>query len=332
MDHRLQYEFDASRNGRADPCERNSLTFPLNYRPMEVANKRSFRQWAYDLLDPDPEPPFYERVFNTFLAVLIVLTVVGLILGTVPDLHDGLDPWLETLRWISLVVFAIEYAGRLWVAPLRPDASPGIRGYLEWMFSPLALIDLFVLITIAVPELPSGLGALRMVRLLRLLSLLKLGRVSPALRLIGSVIKSRMPELRSLILTIAVLVTIAASLLYAVESEAGTKGFESIPHAMWWAIVTLTTTGYGDVFPATAVGRMLAAVIMLLGVGVVALPAGIIASGFAEAARKREELLETEEDPKLVELRDTLTLVLSHLPEESRRVAERAIERSKADA
>jgi voltage-gated potassium channel len=286
------------------------------------------RQWAYDLLDPDPNPPLYERVFNTFLAVLILLTVVGLILGTVPDLHDGLDPWLEALRWVSLVVFTIEYVARLWVSPLRPDASPGIRGYIEWAMSPLALIDLFVLLTIAVPELPAAFGALRAIRLLKLLSLLKLGRVSPALRLIGSVIKSRMPELRSLLLTIAVLVTIAASLLYAVESEAGTKGFESIPHAMWWAIVTLTTTGYGDVFPATAVGRMLAAVIMLLGVGIVALPAGIIASGFAEAARKKHEA-EEEADPRLTELRDTMSLLLPHLPEDARQIAERAIERSR---
>jgi voltage-gated potassium channel len=296
---------------------------------MSHAPRRSLRRWLFDLLDPDPNPPFYERAFNAFLATLILLTVVGLILDTVPDLHPGLEIWLEMLCWVSLVVFALEYVARVWVAPLRPDSPPGIMGYISWIVSPLALIDLFVLATIAIPDLPAAFGALRALRLLKLLSLLKLGRVSPGLRLIGSVISSRMPELRSLLVTIIVLVTIAASLLYAVESEAGTKGFESIPHSMWWAIVTLTTTGYGDVFPTTAIGRGLAAIIMLLGVGIVALPAGIIANGFAEVARKKQDL-EEQNDPRITELQDTLALLLPHLPDEPRSIAERALARSRS--
>jgi voltage-gated potassium channel len=289
--------------------------------------KRSFRNWLYDLLEPDENPPFYERVFNLFLAVLIVLTVIGLILDTVPDLHPALEPWLLCLQWISIVVFSAEYLGRLWVAPLSPQAKPGIAGYLEFAVSPMAIIDLVVLLSLILPDMPEVLGALRGLRLLKLLTLLKLGRTSPSLRLIGQVIHSRMPELRSLVLAIVVLVTIAASMLYAVESQAGTKGFSSIPEAMWWAIVTLTTTGYGDVFPATAAGRLLAAFIMILGVGVVALPAGIIASGFAEAARKRTQT-DTSEDPRLVELRETVRLLLPHLDEECRSAASRALERS----
>lgn len=291
--------------------------------------KRSLRQWTYDLLEPDDNPPFYERCFNLLLGILILLTVVALILDTVPDLHPSLEPWITILQWISIVAFTAEYLGRLWVSPLAPDAKPGLRGYLEWIFSPMALIDLLVLASLAFPELPSALGALRALRLLKLLSLLKLGRTSPALKLIGQVLKSRMPELKSLVVTIMVLVTIAASILYAVESEAGTKGFESIPSAMWWAIVTLTTTGYGDVFPVTVVGRFLAAVIMLLGVGVVALPAGIIATGFSEAVRANKREAEAE-DPIVVDLRDTLCLLLPHLPPEPREVAERALERSRA--
>lgn len=291
--------------------------------------KRSLRQWTHDLLDPDDNPPFYERVFNLFLAALIVLTVVALIIDTVPDLHPSLEPWLEVLRWASLIVFSIEFVGRLWVAPLRPGASPGIRGYLEWLLSPMAIIDLLVIASMAFPEVPTALGALRALRLLKLLSLLKLGRTSPALRLIGQVLTSRMPELKSLGLTILVLVTIAASILYSVENEAGTKGFESIPHSMWWAIVTLTTTGYGDVFPVTALGRFMAAVIMLLGVGVVALPAGIIASGFAEAARKKHQK-EEDEDPTVIDLRDTIHLLLPYLPPEPKAAAERALERSRS--
>lgn len=291
--------------------------------------KRSFRQWTYDLLEPDDNPPFYERCFNLLLAALILLTVIALIIDTVPDLHPSLEPWVATLQWISIVVFGLEYLGRLWVAPLAPDANPGLRGYLEWIFTPMALVDLLVLASLAFPELPTALGALRALRLLKLLSLLKLGRTSPALKLIGEVLKSRMPELKSLVVTILVLVTIAASILYAVESEAGTKGFESIPSSMWWAIVTLTTTGYGDVFPVTAFGRFLAAIIMLLGVGVVALPAGIVATGFAEAARAKRRQ-EEEDDPIVVDLRDTLSLLLPHLPAESRAIAERAIERSQS--
>jgi voltage-gated potassium channel len=296
--------------------------------PTAIA-KRSLRQWVFDLLDPDDNPPFYERVFNLLLAALILITVVAVIVDTVPDLHPVLEPWLETIRWVSIVVFGAEYLGRIWVSPLRKGAPPGIQAYLSWIVSPLALVDLLVLASIGFPELPSALGALRALRLLKLFSLLKLGRTSPALRLIGQVLVNRLPELKSLVITIVVLVTIAASLLYTIENEAGTKGFESIPHAMWWAVVTLTTTGYGDVFPATVIGRLLAAIIMLLGVGVVALPAGIIATGFAEAARKHRADLQ-EEDPKIVDLRDTILLLLPHLPEAPRAAAERAIERSQA--
>ena len=295
---------------------------------MGQGERRSFRQWAFDLLDPDPNPPFYERVFNTFLAVLIVLTVIGMILGTVPDLHDGLDPWLRLLQTVSIVVFGLEYLGRVWVAPMRPDAPPGVAGYTSWILSPLALVDLLVLASMVIPDVPDALGALRGLRLLKLCSLIKLGRVSPGLRLIGQVISSRLPELRSLIVAIFVMVTIAASLLYAVESDAGTKGFESIPHAMWWAIVTLTTTGYGDVFPATPVGRLLAAIIMLLGVGVVALPAGIIASGFAEAARKRNQGL--DKDPRLEQLQDTMELLIPHMNPDAQAIAERALQNSRS--
>jgi voltage-gated potassium channel len=290
--------------------------------------KRSLRQWTYDLLEPDDNPPFYERCFNLFLAALILLTVIALIVDTVPDLHPSLEPWVQLLQWISIVVFTTEYLSRLWVAPLAPGASPGVKAYIEWIFTPMSLVDLLVVGSLVFPELPTALGALRALRLLKLLSLLKLGRTSPALKLIGQVLRSRMPELKSLVVTIMVLVTIAASILYAVENEAGTKGFESIPHAMWWAIVTLTTTGYGDVFPATAIGRILAAIIMLLGVGVVALPAGIVATGFAEAARAKRRQDE-EDDPIVADLRDTMSLLLPHLPEEPRAIAERAIERSR---
>lgn len=122
-----------------------------------------------------------------------------------------------------------------------------LKDYVQYALSPLALIDLLVLLALLSPAaLP--LGALRGLRLLKLLGVLKLGRYSEALKLVGSVLRRRSGELLTFGLIVLVLIFMAATLLHQVESKIGTKGFESIPHALWWAVVTLTTTGYGDVF------------------------------------------------------------------------------------
>lgn len=247
-----------------------------------------FQARLYAFLDPSDGMGVGERVFNAALTVLILLSVAVTVVGTLPEVQREYGPAIRLFDLLCLLVFGLEYAARLYVTPLRPGFGSGWRDYLRYALSPLPLIDLLVLVALLVPG-TTALASLRGLRLLKLLSLLKLGRYSDSLQLIGRVIWQRSGELLTTVLIVLVLVFIAASLLYQVESAAGTKGYESIPHALWWAVVTLTTTGYGDVYPATPLGKVAAGMIMLFGVGMVALPAGMIASGFAEElARLRE--------------------------------------------
>jgi len=241
------------------------------------------QQQVYDVLDPDPNPPPVERLLNLLLSGLIAVNVAAVVLASVPANQHHYAHAFHVLELFSLAVFTLEYLGRVWVAPLKPGAAPGWGGRLKWMLSPLGLIDLGVLL--ALPGL-AGLSALRSLRLLKLISILKFGRYSGALSTIGRVVASRRDELITTLGIVFVLVLMSATALYNVEG--GAKGFETIPQAMWWAIVTLTTVGYGDTFPQSALGRIIAGFVMMLGIGIVALPAGMIASGFNdELARKR---------------------------------------------
>ncbi len=254
----------------------------------EAASSPPFRRRLYAFLDPGDGMGPGERAFNVGLSLLILLNVGATIVGTVPGVAREYGAAIRLFDLLSALIFGLEYAARLYVTPLRPGFGDGPRGYLRYALSPLPVIDLLVIVALLVPG-TTALASLRGLRLLKLLSLLKLGRYSDSLQLIGRVIGQRAGELLTTVLIVVVLVFIAASLLYQVESAAGTKGFESIPQALWWAVVTLTTTGYGDVYPATPLGRVAAGMIMLFGVGLVALPAGMIASGFAEElARLRQ--------------------------------------------
>lgn len=241
----------------------------------------AFMRRLYAFLDPSDGMGAGERLFNVLLTGLILLNVAVTVVGTVPGVAREYGAAIRLFDLFSLLVFGLEYAARLYVTPLRPNFGGGGRGYLRYALSPLPLIDLLVIVALLVPG-TTALASLRGLRLLKLLSLLKLGRYSDSLQLIGRVVAQRSGELLTTVLIVLVLVFIAASLLYQVESAAGTKGYESIPQALWWAVVTLTTTGYGDVYPATPLGKLAAGMIMLFGVGMVALPAGMIASGFAE--------------------------------------------------
>jgi voltage-gated potassium channel len=248
------------------------------------------RRKTYHFLDPTDGMTHTEWVFNAVLTALILLTILTTMLASIPQFLAQYGHELRALELLAAVIFLGEYLARLWVVPERRAVRGRAvtwRDYLAYILSPLALIDLVVLVALFSPmSLP--LATLRGLRFLKLLGVLKLGRYSDALRLVGQVLRRRSGELLTFGLIVIVLIFMAASLLYQVEAAAGTKGFGSIPEALWWAVVTLTTTGYGDVYPLTSWGRVLAGVLMLLGIGMVALPAGLIASGFSEALAQQQ--------------------------------------------
>lgn len=225
------------------------------------------------------------------LAILIALNVLAFALQTDPSLNERFKPWFDALLHVSMIVFSIEFVLRIWAAPAHSKglyAKP-LRGRLRYLFTPLMLIDLIVLLPYFLG--PAGALDLRFLRLIRLLWLTRIGRHLPAVAMLGQVLKRERRTLTAVMFLMLVILFLASSLVYLLEHQRQPEHFASIPHAMWWGITTLTTVGYGDVVPISPLGRVLGVVIMLLGIGTFALPAGILASAFTEERKRRNFML-----------------------------------------
>lgn len=229
--------------------------------------------------------------------VLVEITLIALILANVIGYTLQSVPWIEKawlgdllgLELASIVIFSFEYGLRLWAAPEDPllaDRS-ALKGRLAYAMRPLMLIDFFAVApTCFAPFFP--LLDFRFLRLFRLLRLLKIARYSPALStLVQVVVEERRALFGTLLLLLCATVFAAAS-MHAVEGAVQPKIFGTVPDSMWWAITTLTTVGYGDAVPITALGRMVAGFAMIIGLGLFALPVGIIATGFVNAIHRRD--------------------------------------------
>ncbi len=228
------------------------------------------------------------RAFDAGMCVLILLNVVAVAAGTVPDIavRHGLALW--RFEVFSVAVFTLEYAARLWVcvlhAPLR-NLAP-LRARWQFARTPYALIDLLAIAPFYLSFLlPIDL---RVLRILRLLRMLKFARYSPAIGTIARVLADERRALLGVLTIMAGLTVIAATFAYHAERVAQPEAFGTIPDAMWWAVTTLTTVGYGDVVPVTPLGKLLGALVMLFGVGLFALPLAIISAGFAQEVHRRE--------------------------------------------
>lgn len=223
---------------------------------------------------------------NQFLTTAIVLSVVIAILDSEPTLREH---WGPILAWTEKglgVVFIIEYLLRAWICVESKAFSDGWAGRLRYLRSPIAVIDLLALAPMLLGFIGSEAYIFRLFRMLRILRLARLGRFSSSLQLLTEAIASRRYELgMSLILT-GFLLLFTSTVLYVVEGGTQPEAFGSIPRTMWWAIVTLTTVGYGDAYPVTFVGRICAGLTAVAGIGVIAMPTGILASAFSDTLQR----------------------------------------------
>jgi voltage-gated potassium channel len=224
------------------------------------------------------------------LMIVVIFSAVALsVLGTEPTIVRDNGQLFIALEMAFGVVFAIEYLGRVWsVVEEAHDASDAAKR-LRYMRSPMALIDLLVVVASLLPFVFTDVAILRVVRLFRLAALAKFGRFSHALEELAEAIHSRRYELSVTVAFAGCLVLVGATAMYWAEGAAQPDAFGSIPRAMWWAVITLTTVGYGDAAPVTPLGKMFASVVAIGGVALVALPAGIMASAFSEAIHHRRE-------------------------------------------
>ena len=242
------------------------------------------------------------KIFNISLIVLIFLNVLAIILNSIQTLSLKYFNLFYTFEIISVVIFSIEYLLRLWTCNVNPVYKGRLKGRIKYFFSPLALIDLFAILPFYIPMvIPIDLRFLRVIRLVRIFRILKFGRYSASLQMLGRVLRKKKSELIVTFFVVFLLLIIASSLIYEFEKEAQPEKFSSIPHSMWWAVVTLTTVGYGDVYPVTTMGKILSSFIALLGIGLFALPAGILSSGMVDEMKKKKNCKEIK-CPKCGEL------------------------------
>jgi voltage-gated potassium channel len=244
----------------------------------------SARQRCFDVIfdGPGSDEHHGHRIFDACMLTLISLNVLVVILETEPTLWAQYAHFFLAFDAVSVAIFGVEYLLRLWDCTLDPRYMHPIWGRVRYALTPFALIDLFAVLPFFIPFVAVDLRFLRSVRLFRLFRVLKLGRYSQSLGSLAGVLKSKKEQLLVAAFSGFILVIIASSLIYLAEREAQPEAFGSIPSAMWWAVVTLTTVGYGDIYPKTVLGKMIASAISILGIGMLALPAGILASGFAE--------------------------------------------------
>jgi len=244
---------------------------------------------VYEILERAAPDDRTSKAVDIGIMILILLNVAAVTLETVQGLYRRYSSFFWAFEALSVGVFTLEYILRLWSCTTEVRFSRPVAGRLRFATTPLAVVDLLAVLPFYLPMLlPLDLRFIRAIRLFRLFRLFKLGRYSESLRLLGVVLRARKEELIMTVFTISVLLIISSSLMYFVENEAQPQAFSSIPEAMWWGIVTLTTVGYGDVYPVTPLGKVLGAVIALLGIGMFALPAGILGSGFIEEVQRRK--------------------------------------------
>ncbi|MEG4115587.1 potassium channel family protein [Microcoleus sp. Pol12A6] len=178
---------------------------------------------------------------------------------------------------------------RLWVCTVDSRYTHPLWGRLRYGLTPLSLIDLISILPFYSLLLFPNLSFVNLIRLLRLLRLLKMSRYSELLRTLGAVLYAKKEELIATAFAVFILLIFASSVMYFVENEAHPETFASIPDAMWWGVVTLTTVGYGDIYPITPLGKFLGAILAFLGIGIFALPAGLIAAGFSEEVQRKKQ-------------------------------------------
>jgi voltage-gated potassium channel len=258
---------------------------------MRMAARRywTFRRRVYLVLEGGPAHGRLGLLVEVFLIFLIIFNVIAFTLQSVPSIRQPYWFDLEVFEIFSVAVFTIEYLLRLWVSvedPLIREKGRW-RGRLAAATKPLMLIDFFavapVYFTVFFPFLD-----FRFLRMVRLLRLLKIARYSPALSTLGRVVVSERRALFGTLLLLVCATVFAAAAMHAAEGAVQPEKFGTIPSSMWWAITTLTTVGYGDEVPITLLGRLVAGCTMVMGLGILALPVGIVATGFMNTIHQRD--------------------------------------------
>ena len=252
---------------------------------------RCFKRIVFEVIQPSAATSvrsrIASRIFDDVIMLLIVFSIVSVFLCTF-GIPDWLFRILIRIEFVSIIIFTVEYALRIWTANLLyPELNP-IRARIRYITSPMAIIDLIAILPVILPFLHLyNLVGVRAFRLVRLLRIFKLNRYSDALAAIGDVFRSKSQQMIASVFFVFIILILASLLIYYAEHDAQPEQFENAFSGLWWAVATLTTVGYGDIYPITPLGRFLGAIIAILGIGMVAVPTSILSAGFMETLEKQ---------------------------------------------
>lgn len=248
----------------------------------------TLRSTLADMLELKRNQSLTAKVLHWLLIALILLNVGAVMLESVESIYREYAFELFVFEVFSVTIFTLEYFIRVWtVVDVDESEEPAWKVRLTYLFSPMAILDLVAI-------LPFYLGLfisidLRFLRIIRLVRVIKLGRYSSAMQMLTQVFRQEYKVMVAALFLLLVLMVIASSGIYLIEHDVQPDKFSSIPQAMWWAMATLTTVGYGDVTPITPMGKFFGGAITVISMAMVALPAGILASSFTEQLRKRRD-------------------------------------------
>ncbi len=250
-----------------------------------------FRKQLFSVLEGWGRADAAGRWVDRFLIALIVLNVLAVTLESLPGWHAAYEPWFAGFELVSVAIFTVEYGLRLWAATEDPGLSrhgPWMRR-LRYMLRPVALVDLAAILPfyLTLFGLVSPVDG-RILRAIRMLRVLKLTRYSAAMQSIVAVFRNERRTMLAALIVVVIALHLSATAIYLLESSVQPDKFGSIPEAMWWALATLTTVGYGDVVPITPWGRVVGAIVMVVGIGLFVLWTGLFASSFVDELRRRD--------------------------------------------
>ena len=249
-------------------------------------NDPDLRDRLYELLEHDHLPYSVGSRFVRLIVFIIVIDVLAMILASVPEFDARFGGLFTVIQVAAVVVFALEYAARLWsVVGHSMRQLSASRDRIEYAVSSLGIIDLMAFLPALIALLARDRASLT---LLGMLPFFKLVRYSPAMRSLLSALHAERRTLLGCLVILAGAVLLFASLLYAIEHKVQPDKFGTIPQAMWWAIVTLGTVGYGDVVPVTPLGKLVSVFAIVAGLVMIALPIAIISRAFADEVRRRD--------------------------------------------
>jgi len=245
------------------------------------------RSKIYELLERESPGDLQAKTIHRGLVALILINVLGSVLNTVPSIHAVYDYYFDLIELASLIIFTMEYAARLWIAPENPmfGHSSAAAARISWMVSGAGVIDLLAIAPFVVSQFFDI--DLRVIVLLRLLRFFKIARYSPGFHSLLVAIRTERHALTACLVILVSVILTSAGLMYVLEHDVQPDKFGSVPDAMWWAAAIVTTVGYGDVVPITPAGRVVGVFTMITGLLMLALPAGIVASAFASSIARQ---------------------------------------------